>query len=393
MVQSVLMIALLLTTQMEGPAVEILTTSGPARSGRLLSASAERWQIVENGQTIDLPQVEILEARFTGATAAVMERPPLELHLADGSRLQLTQLTSDGQTLQIDAPGTGPLAIPRSAATSLRLGAQVTALETSWQELQKKERRQDLLVIRKGDALDFVEGAVGEITAASVSLVLDGEPVTVPRARVYGVLYPPAATVAKPAGFVELISTDRLAVSRATGEKDQWKLTLASGAEISVAMSNVKLLDFSSQRLTWLSALEARDIKHEFVFIDRAKAIEYDRDVWSRPLRLGNRTFSRGVCIRSKTSLRYRLNGDYSRLQALMGIQQGYAGDVKVTLTLDGRKLLEKSVTAMDPEPHRIDLDLTGGLVLDVLVDYGPVENDIGDHLILADARLLKAQP
>lgn len=393
MFESVLLMALLLTAQMEGPAVEILTTSGPARSGRLMSASAERWQILENGQTTDVPLVDILEARFTGLPAALTERPPMELYLADGSRLQLTQLTSDGQTLQIEAPGTGPLTIPHSVATSLRLGAQVTALESAWQELQKKERRQDLLVIRKGDALDFVEGAVGEITAASVSLVLDGEPVTVPRTRVYGVLCRPPATFTRPAGFVELAGSDRLAVSRATSDKDQWKLTLASGAEISVAMSSVKLLDFSSQRLTWLSALEARDIKHEFVFIDRAKAMEHDRDVWNRPLRLGNRTFSRGVCIRSKTSLRYRLNGDYSRLQALMGIQQGYAGDVKVTLTLDGRKLLEQNVTAMDPEPHRIDLDLAGGLVLDVLVDYGPVENDIGDHLILADARLLKAQP
>lgn len=393
MIESVLLMALLLTTRMEGPAVEILTTSGPARSGRLMSASAERWQILENGQTTEVPLVEILEARFTGLPAALTERPPMELHLADGSRLQLTQLTSDGQTLQIDAPGTGPLVIPRSAATSLRLGAQVTALESAWQDLQKKERRQDLLVIRKGDALDFVEGAVGEITAASVSLVLDGEPVTVPRTRVYGVLCRPPTTFKRPAGFIELTSSDRLAVSGATSDSDQWKLTLASGAEVSVAMSSVKLLDFSSQRLTWLSALEARDIKHEFVFIDRAKAMEHDRDVWNRPLRLGNRTFSRGVCIRSKTSLRYRLNGDYSRLQALMGIQQGYAGDVKVTLTLDGRKLLEQNVTAMDPEPHRIDLDLTGGLVLDVLVDYGPVENDIGDHLILADARLLKAQP
>jgi hypothetical protein len=73
-----------------------------------------------------------------------------------------------------------------------------------------------------------------------------------------------------------------------------------------------------------------------------------------------------------------------------MGIQHGYAGDVYVEISADGQKLLAESVSPLDKEPFNVELDVSGKFQLEILVDYGTVESDIGDHLVLAEARLLK---
>ena len=140
---------------------------------------------------------------------------------------------------------------------------------------------------------------------------------------------------------------------------------------------------------TWLSGLDPRDVKHEFRFIDPAPTMANDRDVWGEPLKIGKQSFARGVAIRSKTELRYRLNGDFSRLQAWIGIQQGYRGDVRLQLSLDGEKVFDQIV---EPKTDAVpfDLDVSDRFNLDVLVDYGSLQSDIGDHLILGNARLLR---
>lgn len=73
-----------------------------------------------------------------------------------------------------------------------------------------------------------------------------------------------------------------------------------------------------------------------------------------------------------------------------MGIQHGYAGDVHVEISADGERLLTQNVSPQDESPFEVDLDVSGKFVLEILVDYGKVESDIGDHLVLAEARLLK---
>ena len=73
-----------------------------------------------------------------------------------------------------------------------------------------------------------------------------------------------------------------------------------------------------------------------------------------------------------------------------MGIQHGYAGDVHVQISADGQHLLTQDVSPQDEAPFKIDLNISGKFTLEILVDYGKVESDIGDHLVLAEARLLK---
>jgi hypothetical protein len=107
-------------------------------------------------------------------------------------------------------------------------------------------------------------------------------------------------------------------------------------------------------------------------------------------LKVGDKFFDRGVWIHSRTRLRYRLEGDYSRFQAWMGIQSTHTGKVHVEFIVDGQTVLEADAAAGAKAPQRVDLDVKGKFALDIFVDYGDDGDDIGDHLTLGDARLTK---
>lgn len=381
---------MMLLAIVNAPQVEISTIEGARHSGTLTSADVDSWKLEADGKSVEVLMSSILEARLQ-TKGEMQAAPPHETVLTDGSRIGTSSVSLSGEKLTISAADTDSIELPRSVIGNIRLVESPSSLDEQWADLLERDRREDWLVLRKQDKLDFVPGVVSQINETHVFLLLDGDTVPVPRLKVFGViLRQRQSSETKSAGIIELVSGDRLAVRSVTSKGADFTLQLAAGPSIVVPMQSVRVVDFSADKLTWLSSLKPRDIKHEFRFIDPAAPLKNDKDVWGDELRLGNRTFTRGVCIRSKTIVRYRLNGDHSRFVALMGIQHGYAGDVHVEISADGQRLLTQDVTPQDEAPFEVDLDISGKFMLEILVDYGKVESDIGDHLILAEARLLK---
>ena len=381
---------MLLLAIVNAPQVEISTIEGARHAGTLTSADGTSWKIVVDGKPIEVAMSSILEARLQ-TKGEPASKPPHETVLTDGSRIGTSSVILEGDELTIAAAATDALTIPRSAIGNIRLSESPSSVDDQWTELLERERREDWIVLRKQDKLDFVPGVVSRIDDTHVFLLLDGDTVPVPRAKVFGViLRQRQSSDSKSTGIIEHVSGDRLAVRSVVSTGTDFTLQLAAGPSIVVPAQSVRVFDFSADKLTWLSSLKPRDLKHEFRFIDPAAPLKNDQDVWGDELRLGNKTFTRGVCLRSKTTVRYRLNGDHSRFVSLMGIQHGYAGDVHVEISADGERLLTQDVTPQDESPFEVDLDVSGKFVLEILVDYGKVESDIGDHLVLAEARLLK---
>lgn len=110
---------------------------------------------------------------------------------------------------------------------------------------------------------------------------------------------------------------------------------------------------------------------------------------------MGTRSFARGLCIRPQTSLRYRLGGEYRRLQAIVGIDESVKdgnGDCDLTITGDGKQLVKLRVTSRDMA-RPIDLDVADIVMLEITVGFGgdaTTNVDLGDNLDLADAKLIK---
>lgn len=374
----------------DGPQVEVATLSGQQKVGELVAVNGKEWKLRTSSGEESIAANEILTATWPGAPTKV-EIAPLELKLVDGSRLGVTQATLEGDWITVESASLGKQKLARTTIANVRLGTPTGPIEQSWSDLTQREKTQDMLVIRKNDVLDFVEGVVGKITPSDVQILLDGEPVIVKREKVFGVVvFQRGAANQKPIGSLDLVNGDKLFARSVALSNGEFQVTLPTGGEAKVPLAQVRRVDFSLGKLTWLGDLKPRDMKHDFILMDGLPEYGVDRSLLGERLRVGDKFFDRGVWIHSKTRLKYRLEGDYSRFQAWMGIQSSHTGNVHVEFLADGQKLMEADVLAGAKAPQRVDLDLKGKFVLEVVVDYGDDGDDIGDHLTLGDARLTK---
>jgi hypothetical protein len=116
-----------------------------------------------------------------------------------------------------------------------------------------------------------------------------------------------------------------------------------------------------------------------------------DHDLDGSPLNLRGTRYAHGVVAHSKATLTWDLGGAYLRLHALAGITDLVApeGDCALAISGDGKVLFSRDSIKGTDAALPVDLDVSGVKVLEMRVDYG-ARYDIGDHLALADAWLLK---
>ena len=115
-----------------------------------------------------------------------------------------------------------------------------------------------------------------------------------------------------------------------------------------------------------------------------------DRALDGGPLRLGGALRAKGLVVHSAATLGWKLERGYVRLRADVGIADTVApeGDCVAVLRGDGRELWRARVRGGEPV-RRLDLDLSAIATLELAVETGE-RFDIGDHLVLADAQLIK---
>ena len=77
----------------------------------------------------------------------------------------------------------------------MRLKEQNEKIAQQWVEIVASKRAADLIVVRRDEAIDYLEGVLGDVTPEAVQFKLEGDVVNVKRPRVEGFLYfhPPGA--------------------------------------------------------------------------------------------------------------------------------------------------------------------------------------------------------
>lgn len=372
------------------PAAELQTLKGEAHQGQLVELSATNVVLRSGTTDARIPIAETLEIRLPESKSAELPvAGGARVALRDGTQLLGTRYSVAGGQATLESPYYGRLALPLASVASVRFGAPAQKLEAAWDGFVQRDAKKDLLVIRKGDVLDQLAGVVGDIDA-KVKLLLDGDEIPVNLEKIYGIIYArPSASAARGTCQVAMSNSDQLQVQQITWNGTELKAKLVAGPEITLPLERVRALDFSSGKVRYLSQLEPREVKY-VPFFDITWTYHRDRNLDGGPLRVGGKTYRRGLALHSRTLLRYRIGGEYGRFQAMMGIDEvvDRQGDVHVVISGDGKVLHESDVRGVDP-PKPLDLDVTGVRDLDILVDFGG-DLDIADHLDLADAKLVK---
>lgn len=372
-------------------AAEVSTLKGEQHSGRLVRLDPTEAVLRVGERELRVPVRELLDVRFVSPEKATTPEHPIAVRLADDSQLIATQVTSDRGEATLTHPQLGTLRVPTKALQSIRLASGDGGLEGKWNQLFGRDSRKDLLVIRKGDVLDHLDGVIGTITPETVSFLIEEDEVPVKREKVFGLIYYRRdAQSIRPAARVEFGDGESLQARSVMFDGREWKATLLSGGEVTLPAGSLRLVDFSLGKLRYLSAMEPREVR-QVPYFDIVWKYREDGYLFGGPIRLGHKTYARGLSLSSGTTLKYRLGGDYRRLQAVMGIDdraRSANGDLDVTIRGDGRKLFESHVKGGDP-PRDLDLDVSGVVEVEIEIGFGG-NLAIGDFLDLAEAKVIK---
>jgi hypothetical protein len=108
-------------------------------------------------------------------------------------------------------------------------------------------------------------------------------------------------------------------------------------------------------------------------------------------LRVGGKTYPKGMWVAPETTVTYKLDGDYREFKAVFGIDDAVpvaSAAVKVVVEADGRPLLTKTITRKEAKPVEVNLNVKDAKVLKIVVDRDGLFT--GASLDMADARLQK---
>ncbi len=407
---STLFLALLLAA--DPPAVKVLTLDEQTHQGQLMAVEEQAVVLSSQGKTHRLPWEQVIEL-LPQQPAAETTKTKAWLVLHDGTQLAFAHVPAyDGKHIQGELWGQ-KLSLSVGQVAHLRLRKPSGEQADQWKEILGTKISGDLVVIAKGESLDYLEGVVRSITPQAVQFELEGTQVPVKLERVFAVVFyrPNVPKHPEPRAFFYTAAGGKVPTVAVAWEQGAFALTTPGGLKLRLPVQQWQRADFSLGKIAYLDQMEPeqetihpRPLTNFTTRKEQLRlALEEDRLLrrarrgrWNalRPLKLDGREYSRGLGLRTGTELTFRLGGRYSRLQAVVGVDdqvQFSQGPVVLTIRGDDRVLAQVKLSAADrPRAHPLELDVSGVHKLVIQLDR-PAGTFLADDFVdLCGIRVLK---
>ena len=385
------------------PAEAVETFDSRSAAGRILSLTADRAEVVDADKKKhtfarqDLARIvlngpaKVADAmaqtsRTVVVTAAGDILPVRDLVLAD-DRLTVTSTVLGKVTLPMDAVAVIYLAQPSLSAGEIRRRCDKMKL--------RRAADDQVVLTKKGDNWLIVNGVLKRIDKRTVTLTWRGSDRTVARGMVPAVYLAAAGNqAARRRAVLTGMDGTRLALTDLAIPAQGGEIELATPhfGTRKVPRSAVAEIRFASDKVTNLADLKPVEVK-EHGFLDTTFHHRRNLSAGGWPLRLGKRPYKSGLGLHSFCELTYDIAGAYRTLVALVGIDDATdgRGDAALTVLGDGKPLTPQPLRLKgNDKPQPLRLTLTGVRRLTFRVDFGADALDVGDHVDIVAARLIK---
>jgi len=327
--------------------------------------------------------------------------------------LPATRFSVQGGQAELVPAGAEAVKLAVKLVRSVRFKQQNAEQRSEWNKIRGSRDRSDLIVIRKADRIDYIKGVLREVDAKTVQFELDGERIPVTIGKVEGLIYHQTGVVDLAPELFRV--TDgygtNLAGASLTATADSVRFTTSTGVQIERRYNDLRELDFSAGKIVYLSDVMPRAVEWTpfFEAPQLSESLqEFYRPKMDRALTRGKSsdkegklqlmvdeegtiaTFDKGIAMHSRSSIKFDVPVDVRRFRALVGIDARVRqhGHVRFVVRGDGGELYAADVSGTRL-PSDVSIDITGVRQLELFVDFG--ENlDVGDHLNLCNARLVK---
>jgi hypothetical protein len=382
-------------------------------AGSLASLSAAEVVVAAADGPRSLATSDLLRLEFGAAqsTPAAAEPPAAWVELADGSRLAAFGFQRQEGVARWRSAAGVELAVDMRQIRSVVWQPLSAAAEALWEETSDKELTGDLLLInkRQREAADYLLGVVGAVRADRLEFAWEGETIEVGLEKAAAIRFFQSAARDLPPSTARAALRDGSQVAARTLALDQGRLTVESpaGLSLTVPLDEVAALDFSLGKFNYISDMEPAlfawtpllDLPPASTLARRLGDYRRDASFAGSSIMLRTptasrdgaplQTFAKGLAVRSRSELVYRVPDDMRRFQTLAGIDPAAATEGHVWLEVWGDdRLLWEGAIAGTADPIALDLDLAGARRLRLVVDYGD-NLDFGDRVHLANARFV----
>lgn len=379
-----------------GVPAEATRLDGNRQSGELKEITVESLVIEGANGPVTIPATELQEVQLNQPAGPPA---PLLVRMTDESVLAGEKVTISTGKLKLTSGELGELILPAEQVHSVLLSKLEAAQVGAWSEMQSKSSQSDLLIVRKGDNLDFVGGTIGSVDDASVALIARGREVKVPREKIVGIVFATHKLVSgNPVCEVSTRNGSTLRVKSLEIKDGQARFALVSAVPLQVPVEGLRSLDYALGRIVPLMKSLTRQTLPPGVS-EATVAVRnhaYSSSTLQKiPLKLGGKTYSDGLLIHPQTKLEFTLNRQFRKLRTVVGIDENasergrFQPVVQVQILADGKPLWEQEVR-WDAEPVNLDLDLTDVKTLEIMTSSA--DGKIGPlrHVDFADAKLIK---
>lgn len=392
----------------------IHSTDSSTATGKLVSIDKQQATILVNDapQTVPLDQIQ----KLTGDQSVIEQRPDSSflIRLIDDSQIIAKQMTVKSGVVGISSwPLNGSVSSPqetsRKNVRSVRFRIPSDQLDSQWAEIVATEHEGDTLVIRKSaTSLDYLDGVVISMDDESILFEYAGDEIPVKRTKLEGILFYQRGTAEEqpePAFVATLCNGTRLRGNALTVADDAVTITTLAGVQWSDSLQSLSNVNYAIGRTLFLSDTDPAELTvtpHIASSLDDALTqllYKPRRNVTrgNRPLTLrfpdrnqSTESFSKGLCLHSRTEITYRLGKQYSQFHTLAGIapELGERGAVKLVISADDETLFEETIEG-GQAPVAVDLNVAGRRRLTIVVDYAD-KLDVADRIHLCDLRVTK---
>lgn len=381
------------------PAFEVQTLDGRTLLGSLTELSADRLVLQTTNGPLSLETEKLLALSLKHSPAASSTAPGAWIELVDGSTIVALQYTVQGSQARIALLSGEVIETPASTIRTVRLQSESAAVAEQWSDIMDKKLEGDLLIVRKGDNLDYHQGVLLDVSPDTVKFQLDGDVLAIKREKVQGFVYHHPSGEALPNPICTVVDTygSHWRIHKIALEEKLQCVTPA-GLMFSYSPEMVSQIDFSRGKIIYLSDLKPESIAWTPLFstaktfssLQQFYAPRLDRNFESNPLQVAGTEYSKGLAIHSRTEINYRLPGSFNRLKAVAGIDDSVRphGNVRLVIRGDNKTLLDTFIVGTD-DPKPIDLDISGMRRLNIFVDFGN-QVGFGNNLDLCNARITK---
>lgn len=311
--------------------------------------------------SIALDDVMALAPAAGGRTSAsTLPSNALVFYLADGGVLRGALLDPDKaapRLLLVDL-GQGHVArISFGSLSGIRTRqAKIAIVEKTFQRRLASRRagRDTLVLARKGKAV-VVPGSLESLTPEGWTFRLGGRTRSAGLDEAYGFVLG-AQLVAPKVLPARVVLRNRNRFTARILSADRGALHLDAGllGNMTLPWEMIRRLDLRSERVVYLSDLTPSRVK-QHTLLGTSWPMMPDRNVTGGPIRLGGKTYAKGLGVHAFTSLSYELGGAYERFSAVVGVDDSMApnGSVVFRVKLDDRLVFDSSDRAQGRKQDR----------------------------------------